>query len=204
MRMSRSIRTLPTVAGTIIALSLLVGCDPPSEPRQAATAPAIDEPKPVLWKHLQDSTVVAIKDATVEQSLKTATEEAQRTLPDARMRWVVASPSQRLLWAVKWAAPRSESTASEVSVNREALADHGSVEHVWVQPVTWSAFRIEGTLLSNPTAPLEAGKTRGEAVSFPIDEVSDWIHFAGEEPGAAFEGGFTVRVLEERYGKPGI
>lgn len=158
----------------------------------------------MLWKNLQDSTVVAVEDATVEQSLKRATEEAQRTLPDARMRWVVASPSRRLLWAVKWASPRNVNAPGELSANREAPADHGSVEHVWVQPVTWSAFRIEGTLLSNPTAPLEAGKTRGETVSFPIDEVSDWIHFAGEESDAAFEGGFTVRVLEERYGKPGI
>jgi uncharacterized protein YegJ (DUF2314 family) len=116
---------------------------------------------------------------------------------------MVATQAERSLWAVKWAAPRSPAAASTAGRDRALPIDHGSVEHVWVQPITWSAFRIEGTLLSNPTAALEAGRRVGETVSFPIDEVSDWIHFASEDPGSAFEGGYTVRVLEERFGKPG-
>lgn len=178
------------VVGVFASLS---ACDPASPQTQPPTSNPAQEPaKPVLWKRVQDSTVVAVDDVATTRSLEIATAEARRTVSDARQRWMLAKPAERSLWAVKWAAPLASASAS---------GDASATEHVWVQPVNWSPFRIEGVLLSSPTAPLECGRSRGEIASFPIDELTDWIHFASEAPDAAFEGGYTVRVLEEKYGK---
>ena len=81
-----------------------------------------------------------------------------------------------------------------------------NIEHVWVKPiVTWSKFRIEGRLANQPVAELACDKTLGQPVSFPIEELSDWVHLiesSGEEEEPTREGGFTVKLIEQRYGEP--
>lgn len=175
------------------AFTALSACDPTSpEAPPPTTLRARDAAKPFLWKRVHEATVVAVDDDPTIRALARATAEARRTANDARERWTIAKAAEHRLWAVKWAAPLADSSSG----------DHvPPMEYVWVQPVNWSPFRIEGVLLSVPTAPLECRRVQGEMVSFPIDELSDWMHFASESPGAAFEGGYTVRVLEEKYGK---
>ena len=198
--------TKPLIQFTVVlAICLMCGCEPPSSNSgdHAATAPAQTSQQPVWWRNVQGATVVAVNEPAVRQQLEQATNEARRTLNDARMRWGVSKPEERSLWAVKWAAPLAERAVDHDEATPTGGAANESVEHIWIQPLTWSAFRIEGALLSTPTRALECGRTSGEIVSFPVDEVSDWIHFASEQADAAFEGGFTVRVLQERYGDAG-
>ncbi len=130
-------------------------------------------------------------------------QQARATLEDARIRWSVASPNDRALWAIKWAAERATHSITEGNANRQPIVERGDIEYVWVQPLTWSPFRIEAILISEPTSPLQCSRVAGEMVSFPIEEAADWIHFASDAPDAPFEGGYTVRVLEDHYGKPG-
>ena len=101
----------------------------------------------------------------------------------------MADIDQRERWAVKWAARTID----------------GAVEHVWVRPATWSAFRIEGVLASRPMSELECAKAAGELVSFPIEELSDWRYDTGRRDGQGrpiIEGDFTAAVLEARFGQP--
>jgi hypothetical protein len=51
------------------------------------------------------------------------------------------------------------------------------VEHVWVRPVSWSRFRIEGRLAS-------------------------WLHLLDGTIDGRREGGFTIDLLEQRHGPP--
>lgn len=182
-------------------LSVVCSCDvrPPSD--QPPAPPVIEAHKPVLWKRINDAVVAEVGhgDAALQEELDAATRQARTTLDDARQRWTVATPADRGLWAVKWAAPIA-ATHSSASM---PAGEGGLAEHVWVRPVNWSPFRIEGALLSQPTLPLECGRVQGEIVAFPADEVSDWVHFASPAQNAAFEGGFTLRVLEGRFGPPG-
>lgn len=184
-----------------LALASLCGCDQqPSDAGPPSTAPAA-APRPVLWKQIEGESVVAVDEPRVQRELEKATAEARRTLDDARQRWSVSKPAERGLWAVKWAAPLGAALPSTThAAEPSTRVSSDSTEHVWVQPLTWSAFRIEGVLLSTPTAPLECGRRAGERVSFPIDEVSDWIHFATAQGDSAFEGGYTVKVLREHFG----
>ena len=189
----------------LLAICMTFGCEPPPSDSadRAATAPSQTTAQPALWRQVQGATVVAVSDPAVERQLERATGEARRTLDDARQRWSVATPEQRMLWGVKWAAPLAEAAGDQNQASPPPAAGSESVEHIWIRPLTWSAFRIEGVLLSTPTRALDCGRTASEIVSFPIDEVSDWIHFASQQADTAFEGGFTVRVLQERYGNVG-
>lgn len=201
--MSLAIAKVLIRSSAALAICMTCGCEPPpsDSANGTTTAPSQTDSQPVLWRQVQGATVVAVRDPAVERQLELATGEARRTLDDARQRWSVAKPHERALWAVKWAAPLAPHAGDQDQA--PPVAGDESVEHIWVRPLTWSAFRIEGTLLSAPTRALESGRTSGEIVGFPIDEVSDWIHFASPQADAAFEGGFTVRVLEERYGEAG-
>lgn len=117
--------------------------------------------------------------------LSAAIDKARATADETRGRWVAATPEQRSRWAVKWAAPTAD----------------GGVEHVWVRPVNWSAYRIEGVLDSPPQSPLACGKTTGELVGFPIEELSDWIYAADGDFAGRREGGFTIEALEKGEAK---
>lgn len=176
-----------------LLVGLLAACEhAPPDRATPTTSPETPVRSPVLWKHLNEATVVAVNDQSIENALVEATRQAQQSLEDARKRWAVAKPAERSLWAVKWAAP--------LRIDPDSRSPR-TIEYVWVQPVNWSPFRIEGVLLSTPTSPLDCGRSRGEIVGFPIDELTDWMHVASEAPDAAFEGGFSVKVLEARYGR---
>jgi hypothetical protein len=182
--------------------------------RPPATPPQLESQRSPAWQRLHDSAVVAVDDPAIQRELKDATAEAHRTLPDARQRWSIAKPAERAVWAVKWAAPLAPRVAeaqdlsagsSPPAKEEDTVAASLPVEHVWVQPVNWSQFRIEGVLLATPAGALECGRSAGEIVSFPIDELSDWIHFASDPSAQSvptFEGGYTVSVLEKHFGKP--
>jgi hypothetical protein len=190
------------VLGACLALALS-GCErEPTGSSPPATEPAGIIAKPMLWKGLGDEAIVAVNDPAVERALADAGAAARKSLDDARQRWAIAKPAERGLWAVKWAAPLAPPLSQSAPASEPAAAGAASVEHIWVQPINWSPFRIEGVLLSTPRGALECGRSAGEIVSFPIDELSDWIHFASEAPDAPFEGGYSVKVLEEAYGKP--
>ena len=79
-------------------------------------------------------------------------------------------------------------------------SDRSPVEHVWVRPLEWSPFRIEGVLLSAPRA--DIGALQGDLVSFPIEELSDWVHMIDVNGAAGRDGGFTLEVLERHFGAP--
>ena len=162
---------------------LLHGCI--DEP--ATNIPQPTKSAPSHWKVIHGAKVVAT-DAETDAKITEAMAQARSTAETARARWSAASEIERDRWAIKWAAP----TLSQ------------QVEHVWVKPLNWSPFRIEGVLLSQPIAELECGKHEGGVVSFPIEELADWIlvlEQSAEHAGREFEGGYTVRTIEDRFGK---
>jgi uncharacterized protein YegJ (DUF2314 family) len=169
----------------LVAVSLTMSCEEhaPTPPSDSGTAAGV---QPSLWHRIDDRYLVAVPDEASDEALAAATAEARRTADEARETWQVTPPARRDHWAIKWAAPTE---------------DEG-VEQVWVQPLHWSPFRIEGRLVSEPRAALVCGKRGGDLVSFPADELTDWIHLPTGDWNGPREGGFTVKVLEERYGKP--
>ncbi len=179
----------PFVISLLTAITVLLCACTDDSPNDSHPTPPPDTAKS-LWQNENDSEVVAIPHESDDKELVAAIAEARRTADAARTRWTAASPDERNRWSVKWAAP----TAND------------EVEHVWVQPINWSAFRIEGILLSKPVAELANARTLGEIVSFPIDELTDWLHFTSSNPNPTsadpHEGGYTVKLLEARFGKP--
>lgn len=174
---------------SLIAIVLAVsvaGCDTdePSRPPASPTA----QPSP--WRSSDDTWQIALTEESTTEALAEAVSHAQATLADAREQWLVASEADRDHWAVQWAAP--------------AETDDGqpTLEHVWVKPLHWSMFRMEGRLLSQPTRSLFAHRSQGDLVSFPLDEVTDWVYFPDGDRAGRREGGFTIDALESRYGRP--
>jgi len=168
----------------LLVASTLAGCveEPAPPPAQPAAAPSS------AWKDVNGARVVAA-DESADAALAAAIKQAQATAETARARWAAAHENERERWAIKWAAPTTDRQA----------------EHVWVRPVNWSPFRVEGVLISQPVVDLECGRREGELVSFPVEELSDWIHYLDESAanaGREFEGGFTVQSLEARFGRP--
>jgi uncharacterized protein YegJ (DUF2314 family) len=139
-------------------------------------------------RSISNANVVQIPEDDAE--LTAAIAEARRTAEDARTKWSNANAAGRERWWVKWAA----------------ATDDGNFEHVWVQPINWSPFRVEGVLISPPVNTLATGKSAGDIVSFPIEELSDWMHLrAGSslnDFNKLYDGGFTVKVLENRQSQP--
>lgn len=156
--------------------------------------PAIAPGKPPLtptpdgsaWRSVGGSDSIAIPTADADPELAAAIAQARSTAGEAQRRWAAEPEAARNGWAVKWAAPTAE----------------GGVEHVWVRPTGWSRHRIEGWLANPPQVVLRCGRVQGELVSFPAEELSDWARFARGTPGDPIEGGFTIRVLETRFGRP--
>ena len=165
------------------AAGVLVGCEQ-QDPLTALepTTPARTGPGP--WQEVETSPQIALPPADDDPQLARAIDRARSTAQDARRRWTAETADRRRQWAVKWAAPTQT----------------GGVEHVWVVPTTWTRDRIEGWLSNPPQRPLECGRTAGELVSFTPDQLSDWMRL--EPLGGKREGGFTVKLLEERYGRP--
>jgi uncharacterized protein YegJ (DUF2314 family) len=167
-----------------VFLAFIMGCDrtePASDPTPNDVAT-----RPLRWESIEGATLVALPTEGEDPEMDAAIAQAQATAEQARQHWTDATGDDRDRWAVKWAAPSTD----------------GRIEHVWVRPESWSSHRIEGTLLSPPVTNLLCGRVRGESVSFPLAELTDWLH--APAPGSSLppEGGFTVRLLEQRYGDP--
>jgi uncharacterized protein YegJ (DUF2314 family) len=167
----------------VLALLTAAGCDQrpaiaPAEPPLSST------PDGSAWRSLDGSERVATPP--MDPDLAAAIREARSTADVAMAKWASGSRQARTRWAVKWAAPTSD----------------GGVEHVWVQPTSWTVHRIEGWLASPPQSPLACGRVQGELVSFPAEALSDWARFSAGSREHPAEGGFSIRVLEARYGRP--
>ena len=173
----------------ILCAICLSACEPVQDPPpQPVTEEAPEETS--LWSHLGNSIVVAVAPNTSEapdDELLSAMTKAREEADVQRQAWNLASKSERQRWAIKWAAP---------------LAERDRVEYVWVFPESWSANRIEGILASAPLNELSCARTRGETVAFPAEELADWIRYLSDNPEGPYEGGYTVRLLIDRYGKP--
>jgi uncharacterized protein YegJ (DUF2314 family) len=170
-----------------LAVALGVGAcehvDPPGPAGPEAPAPEPAREPSAAWRTLEESAQVAIEDEALAAALEEASARARRSAEDARGRWQALEAEARAQWAVKWAAVTTD----------------GGTEHLWVLPLTWSAFRIEGVLLSPPRRALRSGRTAGDTVAFPAEELSDWVRIG---PDGSREGGFTIDVLEEHLGDP--
>jgi uncharacterized protein YegJ (DUF2314 family) len=167
---------------TVLAAAACEKQEPPP-PLEPPAATAVDASS--AWRTLDGSAGTAVAVEADDPKLAEAIERARASAEQARRRWG-ADPAGGGTWAVKWAAPTVG----------------GGVEHVWVRPVSWSRFRIEGRLASPPQAELLCGRKAGELVSFPADELSDWLHLADGTADGRREGGFTIDLLEQRHGRP--
>jgi uncharacterized protein YegJ (DUF2314 family) len=167
---------------SLISLSLaLPACDQSPSSNRDAELPHQGS----AWVRDSVSAHVVLSQQAIEE-LSTSIEEAQRTAEAAREQFASALPHERLRFVVLWMAPTME----------------GSREFVWVRPLSWSPFRIEGELQSEPTMPLESSGTRGAVVSFPIEELADWVIFDPDRPGYAVKGAVTIQAIEQRLGAP--
>lgn len=179
----------------LIALAL-AGCAENDTP----DAVVIPEPPPSPWQSDGQGWLIALPEHEDDARLATAIAQARLTAADARERWLESPESERTNWAVKWAAPLQYDRGNDN--DEKAETDSDAVEHVWVMPMHWSPFRIEGVLISDPVNTLHNERARGDLVSFPIEELSDWVHFVKGDPDGARVGGFTIDALEATYGKP--
>lgn len=173
----------------IVAITLAVACagcedaspDGGLQPTTASTSPAIST---------NDSGEVrAHAIERDDPEMLAAIAKARETADEARTRWQASPESSRMRWAIKWAAP-----------NEPGEADDGteqSVEYVWVLPLHWSPFRVEGILASDPIVPLACKAREGDLVSFSIEELADWVYVTDE---GTLEGGFTAAVIAARHG----
>lgn len=169
-----------------VLLAAMAGCDeqPAIAPAEMPLSPAPDGP---AWRRGNGSEMVATPPPDADPQLAAAITQARSTADQARRKWASTPAQARGSWAVNWAAPTVD----------------GGVEYVWVRPTGWSQYRIEGWLANPPQAALACGRVQGELVSFPADELSDWARFAEDDPDHPVEGGFTIRLLDGRFGKPG-
>lgn len=168
----------------LIAVSIytLTACDDSGDAPTRTTAqpaPAIDTGPP--WHEVGKSHVLAADAPQRSPALAEAIEKARATMDQARIRWSQADADERRRWAVKWAAP----------------LESGAVEYLWVTPEHWSPFRVEGVLLNDPVHALLDGAQRGDSVSFPAEELCDWMRLPKQSDGGPIEGGFTNAALTE-------
>ncbi|MHC4210936.1 MAG: DUF2314 domain-containing protein [Planctomycetota bacterium] len=165
--------------------SLLAACEQQEPPPALEPPPVTTADAGSSWRTLDGSDGAAVAAEANDPILAEAIDRARATAEQARRRWQ-ADPAGGDTWSIKWAAP----TAG------------GGVEHVWVRPLSWSRFRIEGRLASPPQARLLCGRKAGELVSFPAEELSDWLHLLDGTTDGRREGGFTIDLLEQRHGRP--
>ena len=170
-----------TLLSCVIALQ---ACEPP-----AAPSPGIADAAPSAWVHTPgESTARVVLNADALEELAPLIAQAQKTAPAAREQFNDSLPHEQLNFLVLW----------------QTRTTDGSREFVWVRPVSWSPFRIEGDLLSEPTATLESGGLPGELVSFPVEELADWVILDANIPGRAAKGAATLSAIEQRVGTPSM
>jgi uncharacterized protein YegJ (DUF2314 family) len=166
------------------------GCDRPSAPSDSSNSVSITRAAST-YRSINGSEPIAVANAAAQAKLDAASVEARKTMIEACKRWRRAGEADRTRWMVKWAAPIEEDGATT-----QPDAPIAAVEHVWVLPVQWSEFRIEGVLVSQPVRELSCGKRAGDFVGFPAEELSDWLCQPGTGSSAKREGGFTIKALE--------
>jgi len=172
---------LPLIS-LLIVLSTLQACDQSDHDISKQTSTAQQSS---AWVRDEVSSHAVLTSDAVN-ALAESIEEAQRTAHEAREQFNKALPHERVRYALQWMARTVD----------------GSREFVWVRPVEWSPFRIEGVLLSQPTGELEVGAVPGELVSFPIEELADWVILDDNHPGTAVKGATTLNAIEQRIGTP--
>ena len=182
-------RHLSLLGGSLLLLVTGLGCEP-LEQSDSGPAPGTKTPPPAVasnWHTLDDALVVQVEGDEFYEELELAMAEARKSADEQQKKWLSSPPSRKTRWAIKWAATTTD----------------GRIEYIWVHPVSWTQFRIEGTLANTPINELACVKTLGESVGFPIEELADWIHYTSASFDGPYEGGFTIKVLQERYGEPG-
>lgn len=75
------------------------------------------------------------------------------------------------------------------------LGEGDDVEHIWVRSVTFKDGKFSGILANDP---FNANYSVGDAVSVPVEEISDWVIF---KPDRSYQGGFTQKVLLKKAGR---
>ena len=72
-----------------------------------------------------------------------------------------------------------------------------AIENIWIDNVEIAGPYFVGNLAN---APVDQSLYKyGDRVTIPQDEVVDWLWYENDE----MIGGFTVKVLEAKYGRPG-
>lgn len=174
----RRIRIAVAVAAVLLASA---ACERETDP--VVVDPPPPPPPPSDWRPLEGSPALALETASPEDDpeLARTIERARAGLDAARTRWTVGDSDERARWHVLWRATPAE----------------GPAEHLWVQPVHWSPFRVEGRLASPPRSRLVPEAGLGDLVSIPTDAIIDWRR---RGPDGSIDGDALRRLLERRHG----
>lgn len=193
--------TFPAPLAAIVLLCITLAC-PGCDTRTADSQVAPADPAPQSpWQSSASGWLISIPESLEHAELAEAIQSARDTAAHARQRWLESPQSQRRNWLVQWAVPFE--APADAATDSDAIDDnYTAVEYLWVQPLHWSSFRIEGILISQPANPLPNDRSRGQHVSFPIQELSDWVCFTTGDAHGPREGGFTLAILEAKYGTP--
>jgi uncharacterized protein YegJ (DUF2314 family) len=178
------------IVAMAVSAACIAGCDRSGGGYDETTTAKAQQAS--AWHAVGETdSIVAIDDEAARTELEAAIAKARQTMEDARLRFNAEAPEHRSHWLINWAA--------EIVPNDDAAGSQ-AVEHVWVMPINWSPFRIEGVLVSQPVRELACGKTRDELVSFPIEELADWRCTSPDVQTGDAQGGFTIAALKSRYG----
>jgi uncharacterized protein YegJ (DUF2314 family) len=188
-------------AGAVIAgAGMLSACDERADqgdsPDSLVDRAANDESTQVShWRPIgAEEFLIDIADDAIAAELEAASQQARDAAESARLDWLDSVLTDRKHnWMINWAAPVP---------GGQDLEGGSRVEHVWIRPIEWSPFRIEGVLLSAPRA--DIGAAQGDLVSFPVEQLSDWVHVIEMNGAAGREGGYTLEVLERHFGAPTV
>lgn len=153
----------------IATLCLTTGCDhspppPPTPSNIAAHASTLPIDLPNL---------LVIDPADTD--LLAAIAAARDTLEGTRHRWLHATQLERRQYFIKFSHP---------------LPD-GRSEHLWLHPLHWSPFRIEGRLVSRPR--LARDLQPGHLVETTRESIIDWLIQLPDRT----DGGYTSAVLRQ-------
>lgn len=173
----------PTLLAAV--LMLLCACD--RMPTSDAANRDPGAPADSLWVRDHDSAHVTLSKQQMAE-FSDSISAAQKSAQAAQQQFSAAIPAEQVRYAILWMA---------------ATAD-GAREFVWVRPVKWSPFRVEGVLLSEPVHELECGRLAGELVSFPVEDLADWVILDTTQAGKVDQGAATIRAIEQRIGAPNM
>ncbi len=187
MRLMRFLTSLLLVC-LLVLFGSVSGCESAVDPETQVGTGGADggAETPSLWHQTTSGALVAMDADEQAALIGDAVQEARATAETARLRWVEDGDAATGRWAIKWAAPTKA----------------GTTEYLWVEPIRWSPFRVEGRLASAPHDPLTSGRQVNEPVNFPVEQLIDWVRFAEPDFSGAREGGFTIDALAARFGDP--